>query len=114
VFTDPQVAAVGHTARRAREAGLDVKVLSYAVGDTAAGALRGRGTTGTAQLVVDVRQRTIVGATFTGPEASELVHAATIAIIGEVTLDRLWHAVPAFPTLSELWLRLLEADRQQA
>jgi pyruvate/2-oxoglutarate dehydrogenase complex dihydrolipoamide dehydrogenase (E3) component len=114
VFTDPQVAAVGHTARRAREAGLDVKVLSYAVGDTAAGALRGRGTTGTAQLVVDVRQRTIVGATFTGPEASELVHAATIAIIGEVTLDRLWHAVPAFPTLSEVWLRLLEADRQQA
>ena len=40
--------------------------------------------------------------------AGELLHAATIAIVSQVTLDTLWHAVPAFPTISEFWLRFLE------
>ena len=111
VFTDPQVAAVGLTEQRARDAGTAVTVLSHKVGHTAAGALHGTDTRGTAQLVVDTPRRVIVGATFTGPNAAELVHAATIAIVGGVTLEQLWHAVPAFPTLSEVWLRLLEADR---
>lgn len=111
VVTDPQIAAVGRTAAQARDAGIDVEVLTHALAGTAAGALHGRDTVGSAQLVVDTARRTIVGATFTGPAAAELVHAATIAIVGEVTLDRLWHAVPAFPTLSEVWLRLLEAER---
>ncbi|MDP8977434.1 MAG: NAD(P)/FAD-dependent oxidoreductase, partial [Actinomycetota bacterium] len=111
VFTDPQVAAVGLTERRAREAGLGVTVLSHELAHTAAGALHGKDTVGTAQLVVDATRRTVVGATFTGPNAAELVHAATIAVVGGVTVDRLWHAVPAFPTLSEVWLRLLEAER---
>ena len=111
VFTDPQVAAVGHTAAQGREAGLDVTTVSHDLAATAAGALHGKDTAGTGHLVIDRARRTIVGATFTGPNAAELVHAATIAIVGEVTLDRLWHAVPAFPTLSEVWLRLLEAER---
>ena len=72
----------------------------YAVGD---------GIAGTARIVVDEDRRVIVGATFTGPGTAELLHSATVAIVGEVTLDRLWHAVPSFPTLSEVWLRLLEA-----
>lgn len=67
--------------------------------------------TGTAQLVIDQRRR-LVGAMFVGPGVGELLHAATIAIVGEVPLATLWHAVPAFPTLSEVWLRLLEADRE--
>lgn len=111
VFTDPQVAAVGLTERRARDAGIAVTVLSQSLGSTAAAALHGTDTPGTAQLVIDTPRRTIVGATFTGPAAAELLHAATIAIAGRVTLEALWHAVPAFPTLSEVWLRLLEAER---
>ena len=55
------------------------------------------------------RATCIVGATFTGPGVGELLHAATIAVVGEVPLDTLWHAVPSFPTISEVWLRLLEA-----
>ena len=113
VFTDPQVAAVGLTEQRARDAGIAVSVLTQDLGATAAGALHGTDTVGTAQLVVDTPRRTIVGATFTGPGAAELLHAATVAIAGRVTLDELWHAVPAFPTLSEVWLRLLEADRDR-
>jgi len=36
-----------------------------------------------------------------------LLQAATIAVVGPVPLDRLWHAVAAHPTVSEVWLRLL-------
>jgi dihydrolipoamide dehydrogenase len=112
VFTDPQVAAVGMTEQQARDAGISVKTVSRTLGDVAAGALHGTDTTGTAKLVIDRPRRVIVGATFTGPGAAELVHAATVAIVGRVSLDQLWHAVPSFPTLSEIWLRLLEADRE--
>jgi pyruvate/2-oxoglutarate dehydrogenase complex dihydrolipoamide dehydrogenase (E3) component len=63
---------------------------------------------GTCQLVVDEDRRVLVGATFVGADVQELLHSATVAIVGEVPLDRLWHAVPSFPTVSEVWLRLLE------
>jgi len=108
-FTDPQVAAVGLTEEEARQNGLDVRVVSYDTGEVSGSYTRGNDIHGTSQIVVDELRRVIVGATFTGPDVQELVHAATIAIVGEVTLDRLWHAVPSFPTVSEVWLRLLEA-----
>ncbi len=109
VFTDPQLAMVGLTEAKAREQGIDVKVVSYRIGDTAGAAVRGKGITGTAQLVIDDARKVVVGATFTGPGVGEMLHAATIAVVGEVPIDTLWHAVPSFPTMSEVWLRLLEA-----
>jgi pyruvate/2-oxoglutarate dehydrogenase complex dihydrolipoamide dehydrogenase (E3) component len=108
-FTDPQVAAVGLTEAQARENGIDVKVVSFGTGGVAGAYTRGNGIKGTSQIVVDQKRRVIVGATFTGPDVQEIVHAATIAVVAEVTLDQLWHAVPSFPTVSEVWLRLLEA-----
>jgi pyruvate/2-oxoglutarate dehydrogenase complex dihydrolipoamide dehydrogenase (E3) component len=108
-FTDPQVAAVGLTEAQARKRGVNVRVVSYDTGGVAGAYTRGNGIHGTSQIVVDEDRRVIVGATFTGPDVQEIVHAATIAIVGEVTLDTLWHAVPSFPTVSEVWLRLLEA-----
>ena len=114
VFTDPQVAAVGLTEAQAREGGLAVRTVAVELSSTAGGALLGDNVTGRAQLVIDNDRRTVVGATFTGPGVGEMLHAATIAIVSEVTLDRLWHAVPAFPTVSEVWLRLLEADAEMA
>jgi pyruvate/2-oxoglutarate dehydrogenase complex dihydrolipoamide dehydrogenase (E3) component len=108
-FTDPQVAAVGLTEAQAREQGINVAVVSYGTGDVAGAYTRGNGIKGTSKIVVDRDRRVIVGATFTGPDVQEIVHAATVAVIGEVTLDTLWHAVPSFPTMSEVWLRLLEA-----
>jgi pyruvate/2-oxoglutarate dehydrogenase complex dihydrolipoamide dehydrogenase (E3) component len=108
-FTDPQVCAVGLTEKQARDEGIDPRVVSYGTGDVPGAYTLGEGVSGTSQLVVDQRRRVIVGATFTGPGMQELLHSATIAIAGEVSLDRLWHAVPAFPTVSEVWLHLLEA-----
>jgi pyruvate/2-oxoglutarate dehydrogenase complex dihydrolipoamide dehydrogenase (E3) component len=108
VFTDPQVAAVGHTLESALEAGIDPRAVDHETSGVAGGSFYGRGAVGTSRLVVDERRRVLVGATFTGPDVSEFVHAATIAVVGEVPLERLWHAVPSFPTRSEVWLRLLE------
>jgi pyruvate/2-oxoglutarate dehydrogenase complex dihydrolipoamide dehydrogenase (E3) component len=109
MFTDPELAAVGLSEQQARDAGLDVKTVSYEIGSVAGGALLGA--KGRAQLVIDQAERVVVGATFVGPQVAELLHAATIAIVGKVPIDTLWHAVPAYPTVSEVWLRLLEADR---
>ena len=109
VFTEPQVAAVGHTLGEAREAGLTVRCAEVGTNANAGGSFTGKGVKGSARLVVDERRGVIVGATFTGAEVAEMLHAATIAVVGEVPVERLWHAVPVFPTRSELWLRLLEA-----
>ncbi|HET9242780.1 MAG TPA: NAD(P)/FAD-dependent oxidoreductase [Gaiella sp.] len=109
IFTDPQVGAVGLTLAAAEEAGLRVRAVDVDTSGNAGGSFVGRGAPGTARLVVDEERRVVVGATITGAEVAEALHAATIAVVGEVPLDDLWHAVPAFPTRSELWLRLLEA-----
>ncbi|MFY2556376.1 dihydrolipoyl dehydrogenase family protein [Corallococcus terminator] len=108
IFTHPQVASVGLTEAKAREAKLPVRVVQYDLGKVSGTSLFGEKLGGTAKLVVDEKRRVILGATFTGPEVGEMLHAATIAVAGEVSLDTLWHAVPSFPTMSEVWLRLLE------
>jgi pyruvate/2-oxoglutarate dehydrogenase complex dihydrolipoamide dehydrogenase (E3) component len=109
IFTDPQVAAVGYTLEVAREAGLDVRAADVPTQGNAGASFYGRDTSpGTARLVVDQDRGIVVGATFTGPEVAEFLHAATIAVVGEVPVERLAHAVPAFPTRSEVWLYLLE------
>lgn len=107
VFTDPELAMVGRTVEQARADGLNVSETSLDIA-VAGSALYADDYTGWAQMVVDEDRRVLVGVTFAGPGVSELLHAATIAIVGEVPLDRLWHAVPAYPTISEVWLRLLE------
>ncbi len=108
VFTDPEVAQVGLTAAQAREQGLDVKVVDYDLGNVAGASLVADGYVGKARMVVDEQRTVIVGVTFVGQDVAELLHAATVAIVGEVPLERLWHAVPSYPTVSEVWLRLLE------
>ena len=109
VFSDPEVASVGLTEARARAEGLNVRAVEYDLGAVAGAMLHADGYTGRAKLVVDEDRHVVVGATFLGQDVAELLHSATIAIVGEVPIDRLWHAVPSFPTLSEVWLRLLEA-----
>lgn len=108
VFSEPEVASVGLTEAEARDAGHDV-VLSRVPTSSAAGTglLRDH-VVGEAQLVVDGRTHLLLGATFVGVEAPELLHAATVAITGGVPVHVLRHAVASYPTASELWLRLLE------
>jgi dihydrolipoamide dehydrogenase len=108
-FTEPQVAAVGHTLASALQAGLNARAVDVSTEGTAGASFHGKGAGGTSRIVVDEDARVIVGATFVGPDVAEWLHAATIAVVGAVTVDDLAHAVPAFPTRSEVWLKLLEA-----
>ncbi|MGH2900608.1 MAG: FAD-dependent oxidoreductase, partial [Solirubrobacteraceae bacterium] len=109
IFTDPQVAAVGMTEEVARDAGLEVRTVAYPTAGTAGSSFVGRATRGTAQIVIDTARDVVVGATFVGFEVGEWLQAATIAVVGEVPIERLWDCVPVFPSRSEVWLRLLEA-----
>jgi dihydrolipoamide dehydrogenase len=111
VFSNPQVASVGRTERQARDAGVAVRVVEYDLASVAGASLLRDDYVGRARLVVDTATETLVGATFVGYEVAELLHSATVAVIGKVPLETLWHAVPSYPTVSEVWLRLLEAWR---
>ena len=108
-FTDPQVAAVGHTLAGAEEAGIQARAVDAPTSGTAGASFHGRDMPGTTRIVVDEEHRVLVGATFVGPETADFLHGATIAVVGRVPLDRLWHAVPCFPTRSEIWLKLMES-----
>jgi dihydrolipoamide dehydrogenase len=107
-FTDPQVAAVGKTLAQAEEAGIEARAVDVPSDGTAGASFQGKETGGTSRLVVDEARGTIVGATFTGFETADFLHAATVAILAEVPLSRLRHAVAAYPSRGEIWLKLLE------
>jgi dihydrolipoamide dehydrogenase len=113
-FTDPQVAAVGKTLAQAEEAGIDARAVDVPTDSTAGASFQGQGTGGTSRLVVNRTTETIVGATFTGFETAELLHAATVSIVGEVPITSLRHAVAAYPTRSEVWLKLIERYEDDA
>lgn len=108
-FTDPEVASIGFTEASAKAAGRRIRVLDYDLSWIAGAATRADDYRGQARAIVDEDAGTIIGATFVGEDVAELLHSATIAVVGQVPITRLWHAVPSYPTLSEVWLRLLEA-----
>jgi pyruvate/2-oxoglutarate dehydrogenase complex dihydrolipoamide dehydrogenase (E3) component len=111
VFTSPQIASVGRTTEEAEKAGLPHRVVEYPIGNVAGASLFADGYTGTAIAVIDTEREVVLGMTFIGPAVAELLQAATIAVVAEVPIGRLWHAVPAYPTINEIWLRLLETYR---
>ncbi|MET9292833.1 NAD(P)/FAD-dependent oxidoreductase [Streptomyces sp. NPDC003077] len=111
VFTDPEVASVGLTAEAAERAGHRVRAVDYDLSSVAGAALYADGYRGRARMVVDLDREVLLGVTFVGAAVGELLHSASVAVAGEVPIDRLWHAVPAYPTVSEVWLRLLETYR---
>ncbi|MCU1580105.1 MAG: pyridine nucleotide-disulfide oxidoreductase dimerization subunit [Rhodoglobus sp.] len=107
-FSEPEVASAGLTSDAARKAGYDIRVVDYDMSWVAGSSIQADDYVGMARMVVDEKRKVVLGVTFVGQDVSELIQAATIAIVGEVPIDRLWHAVPAYPTMNEIWLRLLE------
>ena len=108
IFTDPQIAAVGHTTDTAERAGIAFDVYDTETSGNLGGLFYAPGAQGIARFVVDRERRVLIGCTITGSEVADFLQAATIAVVGEVPLERLRHAVPPFPTRSEIWLSLLE------
>lgn len=114
VFSEPEVASVGMTADAAHRAGHEIEVVDYDLGAVAGAALHADDYRGTARMVIDAEREVVVGATFVGDDVAEMLQAATIAVVAEVPISRLWHAIPAYPTMSEVWLRLLEEYGRQS
>jgi dihydrolipoamide dehydrogenase len=113
-FTEPEVASVGLTEAAARAAGYPVSVADYDIGWVAGAVVRSDDYRGRARMVVDDERQVVLGVTLVGPDVGDLLHAATTAVVGQVPIARLWHAVPSYPTVSEIWLRLLETYRINA
>ncbi|GAA3120227.1 NAD(P)/FAD-dependent oxidoreductase [Streptomyces rectiviolaceus] len=111
VFTDPEASSAGLTLAEAESAGRRVRAVDYDMAGVAGAGLYADGYEGRARMIVDLDREVLLGVTFVGPGVGELIHSATVAIAGEVPIDRLWHAVPSYPTVSEVWLRLLETFR---
>ena len=111
VFTDPEAAAVGMSLAEAERAGHRVRAVDVEISSVAGAGLFAEGYRGRARMVVDLDEEILRGVTFVGPGVGELIHSATVAVAGQVPVSRLWHAVPSYPTISEVWLRLLEAYR---
>ncbi|MFE7169280.1 dihydrolipoyl dehydrogenase family protein [Streptomyces sp. NPDC057616] len=111
VFTDPEAAAVGLSLAEAEQAGYRVRAVDVDISSAAGAGLYADGYRGRARMIVDLNEEILRGVTFVGPGVGELIHSATIAVAGQVPISRLWHAVPSFPTISEVWLRLLESYR---
>ena len=113
IFTEPQIATVGLSLQAALDRDLDARAYDVPTAATAGASFHGRGVAGTSRIVVDEQRELIVGVTFVGSDVAEWLQAASIAIVGEIPLARLWDAIPAFPTRSEVWLKLLEAREAQ-
>ncbi len=114
-FTEPQVAAVGYTLGAAKEAGLDAFCVEAGTSSNAGGSFYGRNVAGTTRMVIERGTNRILGTTIVGAEIADFLHTATVAVVGELTMNRFWHAVPSFPSRSEVWLNLVEAwERETA
>ena len=113
IFTEPQIAAAGATLQDALDEGLDARAYDVPTSGTAGASFHGREAPGTSRIVVDEDRRVMIGATFVGADVAEWLQAASIAIVGGTSVERLWEAIPAFPTRSEVWLKLLEAREAQ-
>jgi dihydrolipoamide dehydrogenase len=111
-FTDPEAGSVGLTSEQAESRGHRVRTVDVDMGEAVPGAnFYADGYVGRARMVVDEDHGHLLGVSLVGPGVAEMLHSATIAVAGQVPIARLWHAVPCFPTISEVWLRLLEAYR---
>ncbi|MHB8660177.1 MAG: dihydrolipoyl dehydrogenase family protein [Solirubrobacteraceae bacterium] len=113
IFTEPQIASAGVTLQGALDEGLNARAYDVPTSGTAGASFHGRDVPGTSRIVIDEDRGVMIGATFVGADVAEWLQAASIAIVGEIPVECLWEAIPAFPTRSEVWLKLLEAREAQ-
>lgn len=110
VFSDPEIAAVGLSADRARERGLAVLTSRLELADSIARPWTyERDPRGTLSLVADARERVLVGAWAVAPLAGEWMHQVALAVKARIALDVLRDAVAQFPTYSEAIGKAVEA-----
>lgn len=100
VYTDPEVAAVGLTERKAKERGFTVKTGSFPFKANSRARCIGR-QEGMVKIVSDERTDALLGIHIVGAHASEIIAEAAIALEKRMKTRELAHAPHAHPTLSE-------------
>ncbi len=106
VFSAPEVAAVGLTSEQAADRGLataNAEVdLSNAIARPWTYENNPRGHLG---VLADIDRQVLVGAWAVGPQASEWIHTAALAVREEIAIARLLDSVAQFRTYDEGWLK---------
>src|SRR5438477_345238 len=97
-FTDPEVGAVGLTEAQARDQGLDVRVGTAQIPESARGWIHKAGNDGFIKLVEDAGAGVLVGATSAGPAGGEVLSPLVVAVHGDVPVSRLQDMIYAYPT----------------
>jgi pyruvate/2-oxoglutarate dehydrogenase complex dihydrolipoamide dehydrogenase (E3) component len=97
-FTDPEIGLVGMTEAQAKAAGLNIRVGSSLVSDSARGRIHGPGNEGFIKLVEDADQGVLVGATSMGPWGGEVLSILALAVHARVTTQQMREMIYAYPT----------------
>jgi pyruvate/2-oxoglutarate dehydrogenase complex dihydrolipoamide dehydrogenase (E3) component len=97
-FTDPEIGAVGLTEQQARERGMKIQIGQTSLPSSARGWIHKAGNAGFIKLIADAERGVLVGATSAGPVGGEVLSALTVAVHGEVPVERLRHMIYAYPT----------------
>jgi dihydrolipoamide dehydrogenase len=106
-YTDPEVASVGLTERKAKERGYDVKVGKFPFTASAKARILGEAN-GLVKLVSDKKYDELLGVHIVGPKATELIAEAGAALELEATAESIAKTMHAHPTLSEAMMEAAE------
>ncbi len=109
VFTDPEVAAVGLTSQQAEAQGLSIAGAEVDLTEVIARPWTyEKDPRGHLGVLADRDRRVLFGAWAVGPQASEWIHTAALAVREQIPIDRLLDQVAQFPTYTEGYLKALQ------
>ena len=112
-YTSPQIASVGMTEKKAREAGYDVKVGKFPF--TASGKAKASGAPeGFVKVVFDGKYGELLGAHMIGDNVTEMISEAVLARKGELTAHEILKSVHPHPTMSEVFMEATAAAYGEA
>lgn len=111
VYTDPELAAVGLRLDQAQEQGYDAIERTQDLATTAKGYVAEAA--GHVTVVVDRKERTLLGAFMAGPGATEAIHEAVLAVKLRLPIERIEDTIHAFPTTARVFGGLVtQASRE--
>ncbi|HEX8171451.1 MAG TPA: dihydrolipoyl dehydrogenase [Thermoanaerobaculia bacterium] len=106
-YTDPEVASVGLTEKKAKERGYDVKIGKFPFTANSKAKIVGEAN-GLVKYVVDSKYDELLGVHIVGPKATELIVEACAALELEATSESIAKTIHAHPTLSEALMEAAE------
>jgi len=106
-YTEPEVASVGLTEKKAKERGYDVKVGKFPFTANSKARILGEAG-GLVKIVADKKYDEFLGLHIVGPRATELIVEGCTALELEATAESIAKTIHAHPTLSEAMMEAAE------